>query len=299
MADPRLGAVDNFVAKRHSIPDEIQPERFVLGHDLTVCIIGAGQGIGKHIAFAYAKAGVTNIIIAARTISDLDETAASIGEINSEIRVMSFQCDVASASSVKDLSEMIKSEFGRLDVLICNAAYPGPVILKMEEGQPEWVQQAFNVNAMGTYHAAHYLVPLLLATENGAKAFLAIGTAAGMIRRGSIANTGYCVSKMAQIRLVEFLNEQHGADGLFALTIHPGAVATPNAVKNGPEEFMPYLIDPIDLCGAVCVWITSQLKELDWLSGRFIMANWDLEELVAKRETIVQKDLLKLTMAVE
>ena len=53
------------------------------------------------------------------------------------------------------------------------------------------------------------------------------------------------------------------------------------------------LVDSVDLCGAFCVWLSKQTTELLWLNGRFIVANWDVEELVAKKDTILEKDLLK------
>ena len=66
-----------------------------------------------------------------------------------------------------------------------------------------------------------------------------LGQSLGCVRRGPIANTGYTVSKMAQIRLVEYLNEQYGEQGLVSLAVHPGAVATNMAKGNTPEEFLP------------------------------------------------------------
>lgn len=299
-SDPRLDSVSSFTTTRHhTVPDDLRPEQFVLPPRLTVCIIGAGQGIGESIALAYAKAHVSALVLAARTVADLDRVASSIRAIDADIDVLTVSCDVASAKSVQNLAATVQARFGRLDVLVSNAGYAGPVTLKIEEGEPEWVQRAFDVNAMGTYHAAHYFVPLLLSSEDGAKAFLTIGSLAGCIRRGIIANTGYTISKMAQARLVEYVHEQHVADSILAMTIHPGAVNTNMAKGNTPDDFIPYLIDDVGLCGAVCVWVSAHIKDLAWLSGRFISANWDMAQLVAKREAIVAGDLLKFAMVVD
>ena len=111
--------------------------------------------------------------------------------------------------------------------------------MKVTEGDPAWFQQNFDINTVGTYHAAHYLIPLLLASENGAKGFLCIGSQAAGIIKGPIANTGYCLSKFAQSRFLEYLGQQFGEEGLFAVNIHPGAVMTPMAAGNTPEEFLP------------------------------------------------------------
>ncbi len=298
--DPRVSDVDNFTTKLHtSVQEELRPEKVKLPDDFTVCIIGASYGIGEYIAYAYAKAGVRHLCLAAR--GDLKSVAEKTKAVasNKAFRVETAKCDVADAKSVEALAEFVKEKFGRLDVVIPNAAYAGPVTLRMNEGETPWVQKAFDVNAMGTYHVAHYFVPLLLGTENGAKSFIAIGSLAGCIRSGIIANMDYCVSKMAQTRIVEYLGEQYGKEGVLAVCLHPGAVKTPMAEGNTPEAFIPYLTDDIDLCGAVCVWISKQVKELHWMTGRMMSATWDMRELVERREKVEEKDLLKFMMAVQ
>ena len=235
-----MTAVDGFTKKKHQcFPPELDPAKVTLPDGFTVCIIGASTGIGEYIAYSYAKAHAATIVISSRSVTDLGVVAEQIMEINEDVKVDVVECDVSQAASVEALANHVRTHYGRLDVLVLNAGYAGPVTVKMDQGNPEWVQKAFDVNAMGTYLAAHYFVPLLLETPNGAKGFLAIGSVAGCIRRGSIANTGYTISKMAQIRLVEYLNEQYGEAGLVSLAVHPGAVKTRMAEGNTPEEFLP------------------------------------------------------------
>jgi NAD(P)-dependent dehydrogenase (short-subunit alcohol dehydrogenase family) len=238
--DPRVGAVDGFTATKHkSVPPGLDPSGVKLPEGYAVCVIGASAGIGEHIAYSFAKANATHMVIASRTLGDLEGVAAEMRRIHPHGLVTCKTCDVSNASDVEALAEYVKSEVGRLDVLILNAGYAGPVTTKMDQGRPEWVLKAFEVNAMGTYLAAHYFVPLLLQSNNGAKGFLVVGSIAGCIRRGPIANTGYTVSKMAQIRLVEYLHEQYSDEGLVSLAIHPGAVMTRMASGNTPEVFLP------------------------------------------------------------
>lgn len=240
MADPRMATINNYTTKLHqSVPPELNPGDVVLPGSFTVCIMGASRGIGEHIAYAYARAGASRIVISSRAKSDLEAVARDMGKSNAGVKVDTVECDVSSASSVEALAEYVRTECGRLDVLVLNAGYAGPVTTRMDRGKPEWVQRAFGVNAMGTYLVAHYFVSLLLESPGGAKGFIAIGSFAGCIRRGPIANTGYTVSKMAQIRLVEYLDEQFGQDGLVSLVVHPGAVATKMAEGNTPEVFLP------------------------------------------------------------
>ncbi|KAJ9501885.1 hypothetical protein H2202_002847 [Exophiala xenobiotica] len=300
MADPRVLAVDGFTKHSHqSVTPEIDPSKVSPPDRFTVCIIGASQGIGEHIAYAYARAHAAQIVISSRSVHDLEAVAENIKSINPTIQIDIVEGDISKPTSVEALASYVRTRCGRLDLLILNAGYAGPVTVKMDEGKPEWVHKAFEVNAMGTYLAAHYFVPLLLASPNGAKGFIAIGSVAGCIRRGPIANTGYTVSKMAQVRLVEYLHEQYGGQGLVSLAVHPGAVATKMAKGNTPEEFLPYLTDDVDLCGAVCVWLSKQLNDLSWLSGRLISATWDMEELMSRRKQIEDRDLLKFVLLTE
>ena len=56
------------------------------------------------------------------------------------------------------------------------------------------------------------------------------------------------------------------------------------------------MIDTPDLCAGVVVWLTKGQRE--WLNGRYVSATWDVDELEAKREEIVEGDKLKLRMVV-
>lgn len=49
----------------------------------------------------------------------------------------------------------------------------------------------------------------------------------------------------------------------------------------------------MELCGGFCVWLSKNIKDLQWLNGRFLDARWDVDELVARRGDIIEKDLLK------
>lgn len=234
--------MDNFISTKHrEIYSAIDPIRVTLPSPFVVCIIGASSGIGEHIAYAYAKAGASGIIISSRKTADLQRVAAQIHAINAKTEVEVVSCDISSSSDVEALAAMVKVRFGgRLDVVVPNSGYAGPVTLRVTEGQPEWFQQNFDVNIIGTYNVAHYFVPLLLSSPGGsAKSFLCIGSFAAGIINGPIANTGYCLSKFAQSRFIEYLGEQFGEKGLFASVIHPGAVLTPMAEGNTPEVFLP------------------------------------------------------------
>jgi NAD(P)-dependent dehydrogenase (short-subunit alcohol dehydrogenase family) len=246
MSDPRVYEVDNFTSTTHSKPPStIDPSKVQLPSPFTVCIIGASRGIGEGVALSYAKAGVSGIVLAARSTDQLQDVARNIAAVNSKIETRVFNCDITSSSSVETLARSVEKDFGRLDVLVVNSGFSGDVELKITEGDPKDWQQAFNVNAIGTYLAAHYFIPLLLSSPNGAKAFIAVGSIASCIRRGIIANSKYCISKMTQTRIIEHIAEQFGEEGLLSIAVHPGAVATKMA-DSAPAEFRKCELVPGD-----------------------------------------------------
>jgi len=236
--DPRMSAIDNFTQTIHHDPSGTSTDlsKVTLPSPYTVCIIGASRGIGASIAHCYALAGASGIIISSRQPSALEAVASSLRSANPKCQVEPIECDVSSAASVAALAEAVRSKFGRLDVLVVNSGYAGPRVLRMDQGNPEDVQRAFDINAMGTYLAAHFFVPLLLGTEDGAKAFIAVGSLAAHVTSGPLASMGYCVSKMAAARIVEFAAAQFRDEGLVAVSVHPGAVKTEMSSQL-PQEF--------------------------------------------------------------
>jgi NAD(P)-dependent dehydrogenase (short-subunit alcohol dehydrogenase family) len=263
------------------------PETSHLPSTLNVLIIGASQGIGAGIAHAYAKSGVGNLILAARATSrqKLQAVEQTAKELAPAIRSDCFDVDITNAASVSQLAEDVKAQYGRLDILVLNSGYSGPVVLKVDEGNPRDFQDVFDVNIVGTYNVAHCFVPLLKESD-GAKTFIAVGSFAALITNGHIANTAYCISKFAQARFVEFLSEQYAADGILAIAVHPGAVNTEMADQTTPESFRP--------CRSfVIVILEEHITDLSrsyrrrWLVRRLLRVAESRKENVAKR-TIAQ-----------
>ena len=233
---------DNLTEKLHSsIHPDIDPSSLRLDQPLVVCVVGGSRGIGAEVAKAFATANASIIILAARagSVPQLRSVENEIKTLRPNIDVRTQPCDVTSASSVSALASWIEQEVGRLDVVVYNSGFSGPVILKVTEGDPADFERTFAVNSIGTHLAAHYLVPLLLQSPNGAKMFLAMSTAAAWLRDGPIANSGYCISKLAQVRLIEHMALQYRDEGLFTAAIHPGAVLTEMADESVPDAFRP------------------------------------------------------------
>lgn len=230
----------------------IDPANVKLPPGFTVCVVGASRGIGASIAYCYARAGASSIILAARSSKSLESVAAKCKEIQPECSVYCELCDIALNESVETLAKNLKQKMQRLDVVVVNSGFSGPVITKTTEGDPAQWRTCLDVNTLGTYHVAHHLLPILLESD-GARSFLVVSTAAVAITQGILANTAYCVSKFAQLRILEMVAKQYSSQRLLAVGIHPGAVATEMALS-APEEFKDRKITNPNLVGTS--WLT-------------------------------------------
>lgn len=106
----------------------------------------------------------------------------------------------------------------------------------------------------------------------------------------------YSLSKFAAVRLIEQVHEAHSSNGICAISLHPGGVAT-GMGSEVPDGFpMSVLTEDVGLCGAVCVWLTKEKRS--WLSGRWVSSKWDVENLESMKDDIVKEDKLRYRMAV-
>lgn len=228
----------NFVTTLHTTPyPAIDPSHVKLPSPFVVCIIGGRGAAGGGIARAYAQAGASGLILAARTRSGLEETANEVRSISSTIKVVIQICDITIEKDLASVALTVKSEFdGRLDVAVVNSGYTGAMVCDVAQESPEDYQTAFNVNIIGSFYAAHHLLPLLEATQSSAMSFIAINSMASPTVSGMGGHAHYCVSKAAQARLIEMINEQYSSRGLFCASVHPGGLMSGFIRHDLPEN---------------------------------------------------------------
>lgn len=107
--------------------------QLVFSPEFVVSITGAGRGIGRATALAYAKAGASGTVICSRRLAELDEVVSEVEDISKQrenedennrsnsIKVLRIICDVKDKERVKAAVEETRITFGRLDVLTNNA----------------------------------------------------------------------------------------------------------------------------------------------------------------------------------
>ncbi|KNG46963.1 short-chain dehydrogenase reductase, partial [Stemphylium lycopersici] len=100
---------------------------------------------------------------------------------------------------------------------------------------------------------------------------------------------GYFMSKFILDALATYVAAEY--PNVTAVSMHPGLVATDMLREPFRSLFNQ---DSPELVGGTAVWLCQEKAK--FMSGRFIAANWDVEDLLSRKEEIVEKDLLKLTL---
>ena len=228
----------------HRAPNhKTDPSKIILPSPFAICVLGASRGIGAAIAYAYALAGASAVVLTGRDAQALDLVAAETRRLASaNTVVLTSLCDVTLDSSVAALAKLVQKEIGRLDAVIVNAGLWGETAIRVTEGSTKQFQDVVNTDIIGAYLAAHYLIPILLASEAGAKAYIAISGTGAWVTEGPVAHAAHCISKLAQARLVEHMaNDFHG-EGLLVVAVHPGCVWTDTSMM------APAIFHQCELC---------------------------------------------------
>lgn len=306
-----------FAAPLHHKPEgPLDFSNVKLPNPFVVLIAGGSKGIGLGTARAFATAGASDIIIIARSQRDLESAAKTIREENPSTNVSFYACNVTDEAQVKPLAEKVTSTFQRLDVLIINAGTGARTIHQPSTGLQDWPStfpeqsyadftRVMDLNLHAPFLLLHRLIPLLASTAStaapatAAPAVVQLGSAAAFYTDPKLMAMSYSLSKFAVTRLVEHVHEAHHGGGINAFALQPGGVKTGLAEGGLPEGkgWEQRLVDDVQLAGAMCVWLVKERR--DWLSGRYVDSRWDVGELVKRKQEIVEKDLLKVRLAVE
>lgn len=118
-----------------------------------IVITGAGEGLGRALARRFAKDGET-VVALGRTVSKVEAVAAELGE-----PAIALQCDVSSPDSVRTAFARIAERFGKIDVLINNAAVYQPV--DVVDATDEQILGMVNTNLSGPMFCCRSAIPLM------------------------------------------------------------------------------------------------------------------------------------------
>jgi len=189
-------------------------------------VTGAAQGLGAAFALALAKAGASVLV---GDIASTDHTCEAIRAAGGQAKGVSL--DVTSAASVDAFVDAAMSSFGRLDIMVNNAAISGAIKLASitEVSSDEW-DRVMTVNARGTFECLKAATRVMKPNGYGKIVNLASGTAI----KGSPGLPHYVASKGAIISLTRAAARELGEFGIRVNALAPGLTMS-EGMKTNPS----------------------------------------------------------------
>ncbi len=197
-------------------------------------ITGAGRGIGRATALAFAKEGI-HVGLVGRTLENLQRVAEELKQF--DVKVAYAAADVADLDSNTSAVESIRGELGPIDILVNNAG-----ISKfgsfMDLTPEEWTN-IIDVNVKGVYYTTRAVLPEMIKRNTGD--IINISSTAG--QKGAPITSAYSASKAAVIGMSESLMLEVRKKNIRVTTLTPSTVATDMAVElnltdGNPEKVM-------------------------------------------------------------
>ena len=218
----------------------------------TAIVTGAGRGIGRAIALALAAEGV-NLILTARTKSEIEETAAAARDTGS--RALAIPGDAAYEETADAVVKAAMDEFGPVDVLVNNAGFAIRSPAYKTEVD-DW-DRVIAVNLRGPFLFARAVAEQM--AERRAGVIVGISSAAGLRGAPVHAMGAYAASKFGLVGFNESLAESLREFGVRVFTVCPGPVSDAGASARTPPPAIPSprSVNSADVANAVIFAIKS------------------------------------------
>ena len=221
--------------------------------DKNAVVTGAGSGIGRAIALAFARAGANVACV------DLDpgaaqatcDTIAKTGR-----RALALACDVGHEAELTATAEKILAAFPAVHVLVNGAAGHDPNGTVLDLSLADW-NRVMAVNVGGAFLMSRALLPAMIAAGGGSIIHIASQLGSVAAERRAV----YCTSKGALIQLARAMAADHAAANVRVNTLSPGAVETDRLVRRfgdmetarriaGPKHLLRRLGQPDEIATA-------------------------------------------------
>ncbi|EXJ53553.1 uncharacterized protein A1O5_13224 [Cladophialophora psammophila CBS 110553] len=285
--------------------DPLEPS--LSAHGKIVFITGGATGIGKATAIAFAQAKARAVVITGRTRSTLDSAKVEIESAakarnNVDFQCLIFRADVTSTKAMDDAFSQTVQKLGRIDVLVSNAGYLDRHSL-ITESELDDYWQCFETNVKGALVVINAFLktcPRAQGQSTGPSeptvskpVIINISTGAAHLPPSMLTTfSAYATSKLAALHIFCYLQAEN-PDSLIVFNLQPGEIPTAMARK-GQRDMAK---DDVRLPASWCVWAVAKAEtEANFLKGRFVWGNWDVDELSERREEVVRGDLLKVEL---
>ncbi len=183
-------------------------------------VTGASRGIGRAIAERMAEAGA-RVVISSRKQPACDAVAAAIDGLHGEGRALAIAASISAKDDLARMVDRVLSEWGRIDILVCNAAsnpYYGP----MAGIGDDQFRKILDNNILASHWLVQMVQPGMIGRRDGV--VILVSSVGGL--RGSSTIGAYNLSKAADMQLARNLAVELGPHNIRVNCIAPGLIKT-------------------------------------------------------------------------
>jgi len=183
-------------------------------------ITGSSKGIGKAIATRMAEHGA-KVVISSRKAGPCDDVARELNETYGADTAIAVPANISSKEDLRNLVDETNRRFGRIDVLVCNAAsnpYYGP----LGDIKDEQFSKILENNVISNHWLINFTVPQMIERKQGS--IIIVSSIGGL--RGSPVIGAYNISKAADFQLARNLAVEYGPHNVRVNCIAPGLIRT-------------------------------------------------------------------------
>lgn len=240
--------------------------------DKVALITGSSRGIGRSIAEAMAGAGA-KVVISSRKVASCEKVAAEIRDGGGE--AIAIPCNVSDQGQLRSLVDATLEKWGKIDVLVCNAAVNPHFGSSQEIGEQAY-DKIMSTNVKNVLWLCRAVIPQMAERKDGA--VIIVTSIAGF--KGTRKLGTYALSKAADMQMTRNLAIEWGAENVRVNCIAPGLVRTDfaRALWEDPENCAKALAayplgrlgEPQDIAGAA-VFLAA--KAASWVTGQTLVVD--------------------------
>lgn len=232
--------------------------------DKTALVTGAAVGIGRAVALKLAQEGANLVLV--------DVNAEKLSELKDELKtysdnIMTCECDVTDENTVYEIIAKAEKVFGKIDILVNNAALWRCWSLFVDTPTDEW-KKFIDVNIMGVVYFTKAVLPNML--ENGYGRIINVSSVAGVYGNANMVH--YSATKGALIAMTKALAKEVTDKGVLVNCVSPGSVSPSenkdmNYFENSELSFMGRTGTDMENANLICFLASD---EASYISGQNI-----------------------------